>query len=61
MKENKKIMRLAKKIASLEKKLYSGVNAEQVAEEIEEISRSLSVEEMILVDEYITEKKLLTT
>ena len=61
MKENKKIARLAKRIASLEKKLYSGVNTEEVAAEIEEITRSLSVEEMIKVDEYIIEKKLLTT
>lgn len=61
MKENKKIIKLAKKLASLEKKLYSGVNPEEVAAEIEAITTSLTVEEMIQVDEYIIEKKLLTT
>lgn len=61
MKESKKIARLAKKIASLEKKLYSGVDTEEVAAEIEELTRSMSVEEMIQVDEYIIDKKLLTT
>ena len=57
-KEN--IKKLAKEIARLEKECQSGNNISDVMRKIEQLTYGLSIEEMLAIDEYILEKKLLT-
>lgn len=56
MKERNK--RIAKKIAKLEKK-YKSSNNENFIKEIEDLTKNLSIKDMIEIDIFIQEKKLL--
>ena len=55
-----KLRKAAQRIAELEKKCQSGENIEQNMAELEELTSSFSFEEMAEIDEYLTEKGLLT-
>jgi hypothetical protein len=57
-KEN--IKKLANEIARLEKECQSGNNISDAMRKIEQITYGLSIEEMLAIDEYILEEKLLT-
>ena len=62
MKDEKKktIKKLAQEIARLEKECQSGNNLSDAMFKIEQLVQGLSVEEMLAIDDYILEKKLLT-
>lgn len=62
MKDERKtnIKVLAKKIVKAEKELQLGKNVKENQHKIEDIMSSLSLEEAIRLDAYISEKKLLT-
>lgn len=49
----KKLQRLAKKIAKLEKDIRKDKNAETAENEINNLIAGLSTEDLILLDEYI--------
>lgn len=57
---NKRIKRIAQKIVNLEEELQLGKNVKENQQKIEDIMSSLSVEDMLQIDEYITKKKFLT-
>jgi HPt (histidine-containing phosphotransfer) domain-containing protein len=57
-KEN--IKKLANEIARLEKECQSGNNVSDAMRKIEQLTQGLSIEEMLAIDEYILEEKLLT-
>lgn len=58
--KKRNIKKLAKEIARLEKECQSGNNISDAMRKIEQLTYSLSIEEMLAIDEYILEKKLLT-
>lgn len=58
--EKKRIKRLAEKIVQLEKQAREGKNEQEVMSKIQNITDSLSIEDMLEIDEYIFTKKLLT-
>jgi len=58
--EKKRIKRLAEKIVQLEKQAHEGKNEQEVMSKIQNITDSLSIEDMLEIDEYIFTKKLLT-
>ena len=58
--EKKRIKRLAEKIVQLEKQARDGKNEQEVMSKIQNITDSLSIEDMLEIDEYIFTKKLLT-
>lgn len=62
MKDERKqhIKVLARKIVKAEKELQLGKNVKENQRKIEDIMSSLSLEEAIRLDTYISEKKLLT-
>lgn len=62
MKDERKqhIKVLARKIVKAEKELQLGKNVKENQRKIEDIMSSLSLEEAIKLDAYISEKKLLT-
>lgn len=62
MKDERKqhIKVLARKIVKAEKELQLGKNVKENQRKIEDIMSSLSLEEAIRLDAYISEKKLLT-
>ena len=62
MKDGKKknIKKLAQQIARLEKECQSGNNISENMNKIEQLIQGLSPEDMLAIDEYILEKKLLT-
>jgi hypothetical protein len=55
-KANKRIIRLANKIAELENEIRQGKNVEAAQSEIEKITATLSFEEMMEIDERILNK-----
>ena len=57
----KKIEKIAKQIVTLEKECDLGKNVKVNMAEIEKIVSTLSIEEMLEVDDYIIRKKLLTS
>ena len=58
---NKKEKRkIAEKIVKLENQLNLDKNCQSAMEEIQKIVNTLSLEDMLEIDEYITVKKLLT-
>lgn len=59
-KQNKHLKIAAQKIMKAEKELLLGKNIKENQQKIEDIMSSLSVEDMLQIDEYITKKKLLT-
>lgn len=58
-KQNKKIRILAKKITDLENEMRLGKNIKENESKIYNIMSSLSLEDMLLLDEYIRRKKLI--
>lgn len=60
MKDGNKIKKLAKKIVKLELECQNGTNISKNMSKIEQLTRNLSLEEMLAIDTYIQEKKLLT-
>ena len=62
MKDEKKknIKKLAQEIARLEKECQSGNNISKNMNKIEQLIQDLSLEDMLAIDDYILEKKLLT-
>ena len=62
MKDGKKknIKKLAQQIARLEKECQSENNISENMNKIEQLIQGLSLEDMLAIDEYILEKKLLT-
>lgn len=60
MKDMKKIKQLAEKIVKIEHQAAQGKTGQEIMSEIQNIISTLSLEEMLEIDEYITTKKLLT-
>lgn len=62
MKDGKKknIKKLAQQIARLEKECQSENNISENMNKIEQLIQGLSLEDMLAIDDYILEKKLLT-
>ena len=62
MKDGKKknIKKLAQQIVRLEKECQSGNNISENMNKIEQLIQGLSLEDMLAIDDYILEKKLLT-
>nr|DAR67915.1 MAG TPA: hypothetical protein [Caudoviricetes sp.] len=58
--KNKEIKDLAFKIVKMEQELSKGKNVQENMKEIQEISKTLSLEDMFMIDDYITKNKLLT-
>jgi hypothetical protein len=58
--KNKEIKDLALKIVKMEQELSKGKNVQENMKEIQEISKTLSLEDMFMIDDYITKNKLLT-
>lgn len=56
MKDEKRLRKIADKIINLEINIRKNRNAEECEEEIQRLSRNLSVEEMMFIDDYISEK-----
>lgn len=57
---NKYIKLVAQKIVKAEKELLLGKNVQENQQKIEKIMSSLSFEDVLLLDDYIQRKKLLT-
>ncbi len=60
MKDEKKIKELAEQIFILEKECQLGNNIQENMNKIEQLTQTLSLDEMLEVDTYIMEKKFLT-
>ncbi len=60
MKDEKKIIELAKQIAKLEKECQLGNNVQKNMNKIEQLIQTLSLEEMLAIDAYITNENFLT-
>ena len=58
--KNKEIKNLALKIVKMEQEFSKGKNVQENMKEIQEISKTLSLEDMLMIDDYITKNKLLT-
>lgn len=58
--KNKEIKDLALKIVKMEQELSKGKNVQENMKDIQEISKTLSLEDMFMIDDYITKNKLLT-
>lgn len=58
--KSKEIKDLALKIVKMEQELSKGKNVQENMKEIQEISKTLSLEDMLMIDDYITKNKLLT-
>lgn len=59
MKKEKKLEKIAKKIAELENKMVTGKDTELCENQIMELSKNLTLEEMLAIDDYIMSKRLL--
>lgn len=57
---NKYIKLVAQKIVKSEKEILLGENVQENQQKIEKIMSSLSFEDVLLLDDYIQRKKLLT-
>lgn len=60
MKDEKKLKELAEQIIEYEKKCQLGNNVQENVSKIEQLIQSLSVEEMLAIDAYITNENFLT-
>ena len=60
MKDEKKIIELVKQIAKLEKECQLGNNVQKNMNKIEQLIQTLSLEEMLAIDTYITNENFLT-
>ena len=59
-KQNKDIKILAQKIVKAEQEIRLGKNVQENQQKIEDIVSSISVDDMMAIDDYIYRKKLLT-
>lgn len=59
MKKEKKLEKIAKKIAELENKIATGKDTELCENQIMELSKNLTLEEMLAIDDYIMSKRLI--
>ena len=59
MKKEKKLEKIAKKIAESENKMATGKDTELCENQIMELSKNLTLEEMLAIDDYIMSKRLL--
>lgn len=59
MRKKKKLIKIANEIAELEKKLALGKDVESCEAKMMKLAESLSIDEMMIIDEYIMEKRLL--
>lgn len=59
-KRNKRVQSIARSIVDLEKNILLGKDIQESKKKIENIVTPLSFEDMLLVDNYIMSKKLLT-
>jgi hypothetical protein len=55
----KKLIKAALRIVEIEKKLMAGENISTFAAEFDEITKKLSIEDMLEIDAYILENNLL--
>lgn len=60
MKDEKKLKELAKQIFQLEKECQLGNNIQENMNKIEQLIQTLSIEEMLIIDTYITNENFLT-
>ena len=60
MKDEKKIKELAEQILVWEKECQLGNNVQENMSKIEQLIQTLSLEEMLAIDTYITSKNFLT-
>ena len=60
MKDEKKLKELAKQIVKYEKECQLGKSVQENVNKIEQLIQSLSVEEMLVIDAYITNENFLT-
>lgn len=60
MKDEKKIIKLAEQIYELEKECQLKKDIQKNMYKIEQLTQNLSLEEMLIIDTYITEKNFLT-
>ena len=60
MKDDKKLKELAEQIIKYEKECQLGNNIQENVNKIEQLIQSLSIEEMLNIDIYITNKNFLT-
>lgn len=60
MKDEKKLKELAEQIIEYEKECQLGNNIQENVNKIEQLIQSLSVEEMLAIDAYITNENFLT-
>lgn len=58
MKKEKKLEKIAKKIAELENKMATEKDPELCENQIMELSKDLTLEEMLEIDDFIMSKKL---
>ena len=56
MKAQKRLEKIARRILNLQLEINKGRNVEENEEEIQRLSEDLSMEDMLWIDEYITEK-----
>jgi hypothetical protein len=60
MKDEKKLKKLAEELYKLERECQLGNNTQENMNKMEQLIQSLSVEEMLIIDTYITEQNFLT-
>ena len=60
MKDEKKLKELVEQIIKYEKECQLGNNVQENVSKIEQLIQSLSVEEMLAIDAYITNENFLT-
>ena len=60
MKDEKKLKELAKQIFQLEKECQLGNSIQENMNKIEQLIQTLSIEEMLIIDTYITNENFLT-
>ncbi len=57
-KQNERLRTLAKKIVELESEIRLGKNVQEYQQKIENIISTLSIEDVVYIDDYIFRKKL---
>ena len=58
MKRDKKIKKIANELAKLEQDMMAGKNAESCEIKMQELAKSLSLEDMVAIDNYIVSHQL---
>ena len=60
MKDEKKLIKIAEQILTWEKECQLGYNIKENMNKIERLIHTLSIEEMLIIDTYITNQNFLT-